>query len=152
MQRHTDILSATARNGFQHQLGPPSACSRLRTPSAICCTSLSGSLLFHLRDYSHTLPLISHLSHRILTAPLPPPRNLVSQEAKARVKAVGITRLTPVQDQTLRALIVEGRDVLVQAPTGSGKTLAYLLPLAHILAQLDAGARDADAVAAVRSA
>ena len=44
--------------------------------------------------------------------------------------------------------LVEGRDVLVQAPTGSGKTLAYLLPLAHILAQLDAGARDADAVAA----
>ena len=65
---------------------------------------------------------------------LPPP----SQDAKARVKAAGITHLTPVQERTLRAVSVSGRDVLVQAPTGSGKTLAYLLPLAHALAAEDA--------------
>ena len=61
---------------------------------------------------------------------LPPP----SQDAKARRPRAGITHLTPVQERTLRAVIVSGRDVLVQAPTGSGKTLAYLLPLAHALA------------------
>lgn len=54
------------------------------------------------------------------------------------MKAAGITHLTPVQERTLRAVIVSGRDVLVQAPTGSGKTLAYLLPLAHALAAEDA--------------
>lgn len=68
----------------------------------------------------------------------PPPRLPRTQDAKARVKAVGITYLTPVQAQTLRAVIVNERDVLVQAPTGSGKTLAYLLPIAHALARNDA--------------
>jgi hypothetical protein len=51
---------------------------------------------------------------------------------------VGVTHLTPVQERTLRAVIVDERDVLVQAPTGSGKTLAYLLPIAHALAKNDA--------------
>ena len=55
-----------------------------------------------------------------------------------RVKAVGITHLTPVQERTLRAVIVDEKDVLVQAPTGSGKTLAYLLPIVHALARNDA--------------
>jgi superfamily II DNA/RNA helicase len=76
-----------------------------------------------------------------LTSPLPP-RNVHppahTQEAKARVKAVSVTHLTPVQERTLRAVIVDERDVLVQAPTGSGKTLAYLLPIAHALAKNDA--------------
>ena len=49
------------------------------------------------------------------------------------MRDAGITHLTPVQERTLRAIIVERLDVLVQAPTGSGKTLAYLLPLAHAL-------------------
>jgi len=49
------------------------------------------------------------------------------------LRDAGITHLTPVQERTLRAIIVERLDVLVQAPTGSGKTLAYLLPLAHAL-------------------
>ena len=65
------------------------------------------------------------------------------QEAKTRVKAVGITHLTPVQERTLRAVIVDERDVLVQAPTGSGKTLAYLLPIAHALKRNDAAGRAA---------
>jgi len=71
----------------------------------------------------------------------PPPllsTPLFAQAAKDRVKAVGITHLTPVQERTLRAAVVDGRDVLVQAPTGSGKTLAYLLPIAHALARNDA--------------
>ena len=60
----------------------------------------------------------------------------LSTEAKARMKAVGITHLTPVQERTIRAVVVDRLDVLVRAPTGSGKTLAYLLPIAHALARL----------------
>lgn len=63
----------------------------------------------------------------------------ISADAKDRMKAVGITHLTPVQERTLRAVIVDGLDVLVRAPTGSGKTLAYLLPIAHALARLPPG-------------
>ena len=55
------------------------------------------------------------------------------QAAKSRLRDAGITHLTPVQERTLRAIIIDRLDVLVQAPTGSGKTLAYLLPLAHAL-------------------
>ena len=62
----------------------------------------------------------------------------ISADAKDRMKAVGITHLTPVQERTLRAVIVDDLDVLVRAPTGSGKTLAYLLPIAHALARLPA--------------
>ena len=53
------------------------------------------------------------------------------------MRDAGITHLTPVQERTLRAIIVERLDVLVQAPTGSGKTLAYLLPLAHALEAIE---------------
>ena len=60
----------------------------------------------------------------------------LSTEAKDRMKAVGITHLTPVQERTIRAVVVDRLDVLVRAPTGSGKTLAYLLPIAHALARL----------------
>lgn len=42
--------------------------------------------------------------------------------------ALGYTTLTPVQAQALPA-ILEGRDLIVQAPTGSGKTAAFGLGL-----------------------
>ena len=45
-----------------------------------------------------------------------------------RAAAVGYTRPTSVQQETLET-VLEGHDVIVQAKTGSGKTLAYLLPL-----------------------
>lgn len=44
------------------------------------------------------------------------------------LKEKGITTPTPVQEKAIPVLM-EGRDVLAQAPTGSGKTLAYLLPV-----------------------
>ena len=42
--------------------------------------------------------------------------------------ALGYTTLTPVQAQSL-PLILDGRDVIAQAPTGSGKTAAFGLGL-----------------------
>ena len=65
--------------------------------------------------------------------PIHLPTKNKNQAAKSRLRDAGITHLTPVQERTLRAIIVDRLDVLVQAPTGSGKTLAYLLPLAHAL-------------------
>ena len=44
--------------------------------------------------------------------------------------ALGFTTMTPVQAQALPA-ILEGRDVIAQAPTGSGKTAAFGLGLLH---------------------
>ena len=50
------------------------------------------------------------------------------------IDAAGYTEPTPVQAQTL-PVILEGRDVIAQAPTGSGKTAAFGLGL---LQRLDA--------------
>lgn len=47
---------------------------------------------------------------------------------RAAVAAMGITDPTPIQAQTIPALLA-GRDVIGQARTGSGKTLAFGLPL-----------------------
>ncbi|GAB3336691.1 ATP-dependent RNA helicase DbpA [Marilutibacter aestuarii] len=48
------------------------------------------------------------------------------------VDAMGFAAMTPVQAQALPA-ILEGRDVIAQAPTGSGKTAAFGLGLLHRL-------------------
>jgi ATP-dependent RNA helicase DeaD len=40
----------------------------------------------------------------------------------------GITSPAPIQELAIPALL-EGRDILAQAPTGSGKTIAFLLPV-----------------------
>ena len=50
------------------------------------------------------------------------------------VDALGYTAMTPVQAQALPA-ILDGRDLVAQAPTGSGKTAAFGLGL---LQRLDA--------------
>ena len=46
--------------------------------------------------------------------------------------ALGHVRMTPIQAQGLPALL-EGRDLIAQAPTGSGKTAAFGLALLHRL-------------------
>ena len=48
------------------------------------------------------------------------------------IDALGYTAMTPVQAQALPP-ILEGRDVIAQAPTGSGKTAAFGLGLLHRL-------------------
>jgi ATP-dependent RNA helicase DbpA len=48
------------------------------------------------------------------------------------IDALGYTTMTPVQAQALPA-ILDGRDVIAQAPTGSGKTAAFGLGLLHRL-------------------
>ena len=50
--------------------------------------------------------------------------------------AFGHTTLTPIQEQSLPALLA-GRDVIAQAPTGSGKTAAFGLALLHRLDPAD---------------
>jgi ATP-independent RNA helicase DbpA len=48
------------------------------------------------------------------------------------VQSLGYTQMTPVQAQSLPA-ILDGRDLIAQAPTGSGKTAAFGLGLLHRL-------------------
>lgn len=63
--------------------------------------------------------------------------------AKELVLAVGSSGLhtpTPIQASAIPA-ILEGKDVVAQAPTGSGKTLAFLLPICSSLLSRPASLR-----------
>ncbi len=48
------------------------------------------------------------------------------------VHDLGFTELTPIQEQSIPALL-EGRDLVGQSKTGSGKTAAFALPMLHKL-------------------
>lgn len=52
----------------------------------------------------------------------------IKEELASILKQNGITEPTPVQEQTIPALLA-GRDVIAQAQTGTGKTLAFMLPI-----------------------
>ncbi|KAB7764922.1 ATP-dependent RNA helicase DbpA [Xanthomonas maliensis] len=56
----------------------------------------------------------------------------LSQALRPGLDALGYTTLTPVQAQSLPAILA-GQDVIAQAPTGSGKTAAFGLGLLHRL-------------------
>jgi ATP-independent RNA helicase DbpA len=56
----------------------------------------------------------------------------LSQAMRASLANYGITQLTPIQEQCLPVLL-EGQDLIGQAPTGTGKTLAYAVPLVENL-------------------
>nr|MDQ3328873.1 DEAD/DEAH box helicase [Chloroflexota bacterium] len=49
-------------------------------------------------------------------------------ESLRAVAELGYEAPTPIQEQTIRHLL-NGRDVIAQAPTGTGKTAAYALPI-----------------------
>ena len=57
---------------------------------------------------------------------------------RAGLDALGYTALTPVQAQALPALL-DGRDLVAQAPTGSGKTAAFGLGLLQRIAPATGG-------------
>lgn len=66
----------------------------------------------------------------------------VSKGTQRFVKELGYVRMTPVQAITI-PLLLNHRDVAVEACTGSGKTLAFLIPTLEILLRCQAlsGAR-----------
>jgi superfamily II DNA/RNA helicase len=58
----------------------------------------------------------------------------------AALAAQGISEPVQVQAEAIPALM-DGRDVVIEAPTGSGKTLAFLIPLVERLPRGGAGPR-----------
>jgi superfamily II DNA/RNA helicase len=64
----------------------------------------------------------------------------VSPRTLAAIVAQGITIPAPVQEHAIPALL-DGRDVVIQAPTGSGKTLAFLVPLVEGIGEQGPGPR-----------
>ncbi|MFR7993078.1 MAG: DEAD/DEAH box helicase, partial [Lachnospiraceae bacterium] len=52
----------------------------------------------------------------------------ISGKLKRAVKEMGFVEATPVQAESIMP-ILEGRDLVAQAPTGTGKTCAFGIPL-----------------------
>jgi len=52
----------------------------------------------------------------------------VGPHTLAALAALGIEEPVQVQAEAIPALM-QGRDVVIEAPTGSGKTLAFLIPM-----------------------
>ena len=65
----------------------------------------------------------------------------------ATLVALGYEEPTPIQREAI-PLLLEGRDVLAEAPTGTGKTAAFALP---VLARLDPGGRGSVAAVGARA-
>ena len=62
----------------------------------------------------------------------------ISPRTLGALGALGITEPVPVQSEVIPALL-DGCDVVIEAPTGSGKTLAYLVPMIERLPRGGAG-------------
>jgi ATP-dependent RNA helicase DeaD len=58
----------------------------------------------------------------------------VGPHTLAALAALGIDEPVPVQAEAIPPLM-EGRDVVIEAPTGSGKTLAFLIPMVQRLSR-----------------
>ena len=48
----------------------------------------------------------------------------ISKELKRAIRHMGFEEATPIQSQSI-VPILEGKDVIAQAPTGTGKTCAF---------------------------
>lgn len=59
----------------------------------------------------------------------------ISEESRSRLSDLELETLSPIQRKTFQP-IMEGRDIIAQAPTGTGKTLAYCLPVVERLLML----------------
>lgn len=70
----------------------------------------------------------------------------VSQATRCFIKELGFKRMTPVQAIAI-PLLLNHRDVAVEACTGSGKTLAFLIPSVEILLRNGTVAKGAQASA-----
>ena len=70
-----------------------------------------------------------------MTTPISFAELALEPSLRAGLDALDYTALTPIQAQSLPA-ILDGRDLIAQAPTGSGKTAAFGLGLLH---RIDAG-------------
>ncbi|MCP1102869.1 ATP-dependent RNA helicase DeaD [Aequitasia blattaphilus] len=60
----------------------------------------------------------------------------VKEELKRAVKDMGFVEATPVQSKSI-APMLEGRDMVVQAPTGTGKTCAFGIPIMEAMKEED---------------
>ena len=56
----------------------------------------------------------------------------LSEKLLTVIEEIGFTEMTKVQSETI-PLLLEGKDVVVQAPTGTGKTAAFALPILHAI-------------------
>ncbi|MDO4563426.1 MAG: DEAD/DEAH box helicase [Clostridia bacterium] len=52
----------------------------------------------------------------------------LSDEIRAAISSMGFEKATPVQEKSI-APMIDGRDLVAQAPTGTGKTCAFGIPL-----------------------
>jgi len=58
----------------------------------------------------------------------------VPEQAKEILNKMGLTELFPPQEDTIRAGVLDGRNMVLASPTASGKTLiAELCALKHVL-------------------
>jgi ATP-independent RNA helicase DbpA len=69
----------------------------------------------------------------------------ISVELKAVVKELGFSSMTPIQSQTIPA-ILSGRDVIGQSKTGSGKTAAFTIPILEKIHIEQSAQRDVQAM------
>lgn len=67
---------------------------------------------------------------------------MISDEIKRAIKDMGFVEATPVQSQSIGPMM-EGHDIVAQAPTGTGKTCAFGIP---VIEGMDTEARHVQAL------